>query len=72
MAELPTHWMSSIHSWRPVVFGMIMLFLGVISYLTDCYSQYGTSTLAATTMLRALSGAVFPCLRTRPWRSHGR
>lgn len=37
-----------------------MLFLGITSYLTDCYGQFAASALAANAVLRSLFGAVFP------------
>lgn len=54
------HWISGIIAGAPFGFSLIMLFLGITSYLTDCYGQFGASALAANAVLRSLFGAVFP------------
>lgn len=55
----PTPWAWSIAAGVPFGFGLVMLFLGITGYLTDCYAEYSTSALAANTLLRSLFGAVF-------------
>ena len=55
----PTPWISSILAGIPFGFALVMLFLGINSYLTDCYDRYSASALAANTMLRCLFGAGF-------------
>lgn len=55
----PTPWAWSIAAGIPFGFGLVMLFLGITAYLTDCYAEYSTSALAANTLLRSLFGAVF-------------
>lgn len=59
-ANPPTHWISGIVAGLPFGFSLIMLFLGITSYLTDCYGRFGASALAANAVLRSLFGAVFP------------
>ncbi|RMD39823.1 hypothetical protein DV735_g5305, partial [Chaetothyriales sp. CBS 134920] len=56
----PIHWMSGIAAGVPFGFGLILLFLGITSYLTDCYGAFGASALAANAVMRSLFGAVFP------------
>lgn len=55
----PTPWAWSIAAGLPFGFGLVMLFVGITGYLTDCYAEYSTSALAANTLLRSLFGAVF-------------
>ena len=59
-ADPPTHWISGIIAGIPFGLGLVPLFLGIISYLTDCYGQYAASALAANAVLRSLFGAAFP------------
>ena len=56
----PIHWMSGIAAGIPFGLGIVPLFLGITSYLIDCYGQYSASALAANAVLRSLFGAVFP------------
>ncbi|PSR84456.1 major facilitator superfamily domain-containing protein [Coniella lustricola] len=58
-ALAPTPWAWSIVSGVPFGFGLVMLFLGITAYLTDCYAKYSTSALAANSLLRSLFGAGF-------------
>lgn len=54
------HWASCIIAGVPYGFGFVSLFLGITSYLIDCYGRYAASALAANAILRSLFGAVFP------------
>ncbi|RYP43742.1 hypothetical protein DL768_009734 [Monosporascus sp. mg162] len=55
----PTHWGVSMIGCVPFEFGLVMVFLGINSYLTDCHDRFSASALAANTMLRPLFGAGF-------------
>ena len=55
----PMHWIVPILSGAPFGFALVMLFLGINTYLTDCYSHFSASALAANTILRSLCGAAF-------------
>jgi multidrug resistance protein len=70
-ATPPTHWISGIVAGVPFGFGLILLFLGITSYLTDCYGPFGASALAANAVLRSLFGAVFPLFSTDLYHSLG-
>lgn len=70
-ASPPTHWISGIVAGVPFGFGLILLFLGITSYLTDCYGSFGASALAANAVLRSLFGAVFPLFSTSLYHSLG-
>ncbi|GJN82735.1 hypothetical protein PLIIFM63780_006280 [Purpureocillium lilacinum] len=54
------HWASCIVAGIPFGIGFVTLFLGITSYLIDCYGRYSASALAANAILRALFGAAFP------------
>lgn len=58
-AEPPVHWIVSILAGVPFGLGLVLLFLGINAYLTDCYEQYSASALAANALLRCLFGAAF-------------
>lgn len=70
-ATPPTHWISGIIAGAPFGFSLILLFLGITSYLTDCYGPFGASALAANAVLRSLFGAVFPLFATNMYHSLG-
>ncbi|KAL4785161.1 major facilitator superfamily domain-containing protein [Aspergillus varians] len=67
----PTHWASGIIAGAPFGFGLILLFLGITSYLTDCYGPFGASALAANAVLRSIFGAVFPLFGTQMYQKLG-
>ncbi|KAI3154343.1 hypothetical protein CBS147325_1435 [Penicillium roqueforti] len=60
----PAHWIVAIISGVPFGFSLILLFLSITSYLTDCYGPYGASALAANAVFRSVFGAVFPLFGT--------
>lgn len=70
-APPPTHWMVGIAAGIPFGFGLIPLFLGITSYLTDCYGPYAASALAANAVLRSLFGAVFPLFSSTMYDAMG-
>lgn len=51
---LTTHYIVPILSGVPFGLCLVLLFLGINTYLTDCYAHYSASALAANTMLRSL------------------
>lgn len=70
-AAPPAHYLASIASGVPFGIGLIALFLGINSYLTDCYGPYGASALAATAVFRATFGAVFPLFAQKLYAAMG-
>ncbi|KAK2751167.1 MFS siderochrome iron transporter 1 [Myotisia sp. PD_48] len=54
------HWIVPIIASAPFGFGMVLIFLGLMSYLVDAYTIYAASVLAANSVLRCLFGAAFP------------
>ena len=67
----PTPWISSILAGVPFGFALVLLFLGINSYLTDCYDRYSASALGANTMLRCLFGAGFALFATDMYEELG-
>ena len=70
-ASPPVHWISGIMAGVPFGFCLILLFLGITSYLTDCYGPFGASALAANAVLRSLFGAAFPLFATDMYHALG-
>ncbi|KAL5334664.1 major facilitator superfamily domain-containing protein [Aspergillus crustosus] len=54
------HWMACIAAGAPFGFGMVLVFLSIMSYLIDTYTIFAASVLAANSVLRSVFGAVFP------------
>lgn len=54
------HWMACIAAGVPFGFGMVLVFLSIMSYLIDTYTIFAASVLAANSVLRSIFGAVFP------------
>ena len=54
------HWIVSIMAGAPFGFGMLLVFLSIMSYLIDSYTIFAASVLAATAVVRSLFGCVFP------------
>lgn len=41
-------------------FGMVNAFIAISTYLVYAYTEYAASAIAATTVLRSITGAVLP------------
>lgn len=67
----PVPWISSILAGVPFGFALVMLFLGINAYLTDCYERYSASALAANTFLRSMFGAGFAMFATQMYEKLG-
>ncbi len=65
------YYLASIAAGIPIGAGMIMIFLGVVSYLIDSYTLFASSVLAANGVLRSLFGAAFPLFTTQMYDSSG-
>ncbi|KAK0622557.1 major facilitator superfamily domain-containing protein [Immersiella caudata] len=59
-AEYDVHWIWPILGLFPFAFGIIGLYLPIITYLVDCYPVYAASAVAANTVLRSLVGMLLP------------
>jgi len=55
-----THWIWPVLGLFPFSFGIIGLYLPIITYLVDCYPVYAASAVAANTVLRSLVGMLLP------------
>ncbi|THD00448.1 hypothetical protein EYZ11_000012 [Aspergillus tanneri] len=65
------HWIVSILAGAPFGFGMVLVFLGIMSYLIDTYTIFAASVLAANSVLRSVFGAVFPLFTTYMYNDLG-
>ncbi|KAL4806602.1 major facilitator superfamily domain-containing protein [Aspergillus unguis] len=54
------HWIVCIIAGAPFGFGMVLVFLSIMTYLVDTYTIFAASVLAANSVLRSIFGAVFP------------
>ncbi|KAL4898345.1 major facilitator superfamily domain-containing protein [Aspergillus ambiguus] len=59
-AYYKVHWIASILSLIPFGFGIMGIFLPIMTYLVDCYPVYAASAIAANTVSRSLVGAFLP------------
>ncbi|BAE65553.1 unnamed protein product [Aspergillus oryzae RIB40] len=67
----PVHWIVSIIAAAPFGFGMVLVFLNIMSYLIDAYTIYAASVLAANSIIRSCFGAGFPLFTTYMYRNLG-
>ncbi|GMF67626.1 unnamed protein product [Aspergillus oryzae] len=58
------HWMACVAAGAPFGFGMVLVFLSILTYLIDTYTIFAASVLAANSVLRSIFGAVFPLFTT--------
>lgn len=65
------HWTVSVIASAPFGFGMVLVFLSIMSYLIDSYTIFAASALAANSIIRSCFGAVFPLFTTYMYRNLG-
>ncbi|PLN83752.1 major facilitator superfamily domain-containing protein [Aspergillus taichungensis] len=65
------HWMAPVAAGVPFGFGMVLVFLGIMSYLIDTYTIFAASVLAANSVMRSVFGAVFPLFTTYMYEDLG-
>ena len=58
------HWIASVAGGAPFGFGVLLIYLGIMSYLIDSYTLFAASVLAANSVTRSFFGAVFPLFTT--------
>ncbi|EST09673.1 Major facilitator superfamily [Kalmanozyma brasiliensis GHG001] len=68
--DLP--WIAPIVGSAPFGFGMVLIFLSVMNYLTDAYLVYAASVLAANSVIRSLFGFAFPLFTSNMYSIGGR
>lgn len=59
-AEAETHWIVPIIGLFPFSFGILGVYLPIVTYLVDAYPVYAASAVAANTVLRSLVGMLLP------------
>ncbi|KAB8071494.1 major facilitator superfamily domain-containing protein [Aspergillus leporis] len=67
----PVHWIVSIIAAAPFGFGMVLVFLNIMTYLIDAYTIYAASVLAANSIIRSCFGAGFPLFTAYMYRNLG-
>ena len=65
------HWIVSIIAGGPFGFGMVLVFLSIMTYLVDAYTIYAASVLAANSVIRSCFGAGFPLFTTYMYHNLG-
>ncbi|KAE9987066.1 hypothetical protein EG328_003848 [Venturia inaequalis] len=70
-AQYSIHWIVPIIGTAFVGAGMITTFMPVTMYLTDSFTLYAASVLAATTVLRSLVGALLPLAGPAMYKAMG-
>lgn len=65
------HWIVSIIAGAPFGFGMVLVFLSIMTYLVDAYTIYAASVLAANSVIRSCFGAGFPLFTTYMYHNLG-
>ncbi|KAJ5151329.1 uncharacterized protein N7482_010581 [Penicillium canariense] len=64
-------WIVCVVATAPFGFGMVLVFLGIMSYLIDAYTIYAASVLAASSIIRSCFGAIFPLFTTYMYQNLG-
>ncbi|KAN0066331.1 hypothetical protein ACQY0O_000425 [Thecaphora frezii] len=65
------HWIAPIIGSGPFGFGMVLIFLSLMNYLTDSYLIFAASVLAANSVIRSLFGFAFPLFTPNMYRIGG-
>ena len=65
------HWIVSIIASAPFGFGMVLVFLGIMTYLIDAYTIYAASVLAGNSIIRSIFGTIFPLFTTVMYHNLG-
>ena len=65
------HWLSSVAAGVPFGFGIVVIFLGIETYLVDSYVIFSASVLAANTFVRSVVASVFPLFTTYLYKGAG-
>lgn len=55
-----THWIVPTIGLFPFAFGIIGIYMPLMTYLVDCYPTYAASAIAANTVFRSLAGMLLP------------
>lgn len=63
-ARASVHWAAPVVSGLVFGFGYQVIFTSLLTYVTDAYKIYSASALAASVIMRSISGALFPFAAT--------
>ncbi|EEP80035.1 conserved hypothetical protein [Uncinocarpus reesii 1704] len=64
-------WVPQVMAGIPIGFGIIVIFLQGLSYLSDIYTVFTNSAYAGNTLVRSGFGAAFPLFAARMFRTLG-
>ncbi|KAE8350542.1 major facilitator superfamily domain-containing protein [Aspergillus coremiiformis] len=67
----PVPWIVSVIATAPFGFGMVLVFLNIMTYLIDAYTIYAASVLAANSIIRSAFAAAFPLFASYMYRNLG-
>lgn len=65
------HWMASIAAGVPFGFGMVTVYMPILTYLMDTYTIYYASVVAGNCLLRSLFGCIFPLFTSYMYQNLG-
>ena len=65
------HWIVPMLSGIPFGAGSTLIFLALLNYLTDAYTVYSASAMAAASCCRSIGGALLPMAAPRLYDSLG-
>lgn len=63
------HWISLCIGITIYMWGTFIVYLGVFTYLADCYGPYASSALAGQSLARNILGTVFPLFTQQMYRN---
>lgn len=58
--QTDVHWIVPVLGLFPFSFGIMGVYLPIVTYLVDAYPMYAASAIAANTVLRSLAGMLLP------------
>lgn len=61
-AQFRVHWIVAVIGTGIMGFGLIGLFMSILTYLVDVYQEHAASVTAANAVLRSVLGAVLPLI----------
>lgn len=70
-AQLGAHWIVPLIATGIIGFGLIMTFMPASTYLVDVFTVHAASAMAASVVLRSLSGALIPLSSSKMYDAMG-
>lgn len=70
-AKSNIHWAAPMLSGLLFGFGFQIIFISLLTYVTDAYKIYSASAMAASVIIRSIAGALFPLAADPLYKSLG-